>query len=656
MSNKDVSIVFRASNRMSADLRQMKGDVGGLSKEVKEYQRLQQQAFSEKAKVKLDIRDAKASIKELEKSMKSGSKEAREAYLKQQEALESLTAEYKRLTMVQKEAAKAETELSHAMSRSSNAAVGTGGALSTLAKAGLGTLAADSIGGYLGQALTSSMGSSIGRAIENISGSAISGAMMGSIIPGIGTAVGAAVGAAAGGLRSLTDYNSQMDDLFRQEVQTLHSDTITEMENKVSSGSTYAAERETYRKNYASMTNDESGAKLYQDIMQYGDDTPYDTSVMLGKGMEMLSYGVEKDMVMDMMQMIGDIGMGDVNKFSGLSYAIAQSMNSGVLNGQDRRQMVGWGFDPLEYVAKNQGISTAEAMDMMSEGKITSEMLVDALRLATSEGERFHDAVNAMSDTYNGMQGQLESAQKNIEIAMGEGYNEKRKEGMAAEIEAYTGELGEKMKNAYAMVGAYEAEMENQYQQSIIKAMEEATALIEEKGLEGIEAEKVMWEAKTNAEIVYKNSEEYMKKLEAERSLVEQIQGALTESGEYVRFGKEMSDQFSMGFQDGLLANMKNDGFWSAVNSLFADNYKGTPGGFDGSHASGLRYVPYDGYLAQLHEGEQVLTRQQAESRGSQSVVIPKLADQIIVREDADIDRIAAAIIQNIAVASESYV
>lgn len=31
----------------------------------------------------------------------------------------------------------------------------------------------------------------------------------------------------------------------------------------------------------------------------------------------------------------------------------------------------------------------------------------------------------------------------------------------------------------------------------------------------------------------------------------------------------------------------------------------------DGSHADGLSYVPYDGYIAELHEGERVLTKQQ---------------------------------------------
>ena len=35
--------------------------------------------------------------------------------------------------------------------------------------------------------------------------------------------------------------------------------------------------------------------------------------------------------------------------------------------------------------------------------------------------------------------------------------------------------------------------------------------------------------------------------------------------------------------------------------------------GIDGSHANGLSYVPYNGYIAELHEGERVLTKQENE-------------------------------------------
>ena len=709
MGNRDVSVVFKASDRLSDSLHQMRKGVRGLESDVEHYKKVQQQVFQEKAQVKLDITQAKQSMKELEKAVRSGSDGAREAFLAQQTKLESLNNEYKRLTKLQSEALKSESlnneykekikqrrealeslnneykeqvklqkevlrgekEFQTTMSRNSNANAGAGlsgaaGMMKSLAKAGLGSMLGGAVGDLMGGMATSAFGSTVGGAIGSIGGNALSGAAIGSIAGPIGTAVGAAVGGLTGAIQALNNRQQQKDDIFRNEVQSLYNTTTAEMQDKISNGSAYAAERENYKRNYASMTDDETGKKLYESIMKYGDTTPYDTSVMLGKGMEMLSYGIDKKNVPEFMDIIGNIAMGDANKFSGLSYAISQSMAAGKLNAQDKNQMVGYGFNPLEFVAKNQGVSIAEATKMMSDGKITSDMLVEALRTATSEGERYHDAVNAMSDTFSGLQGQLESAKKNIEIAMGEGYNEARKKGMEKEIEAYNGDLGEKMKNAYSMVGAYEAEMENQYQQSIINAMQDATKRIEEEGLTGIEAEKVMWEAKTQAEIDYKNSEEYQKKLQAEKSLVANIQSSLTESGEYVKFGQAMADQFSKGWQSGRLSNATSDvraqiskeGVSGYINSIFANAYKGTPGGVSSSrkHAAGLKRVPYDGYVAELHEGESVLTRVEADKEGGGSVTIAKLADQIVVREEADIDKIARALVRNMQNMRESFV
>lgn len=711
MGNRDVSVVFKASDRLSDSLHQMRKGVRGLESDVEHYKKVQQQVFQEKAQVKLDITQAKQSMKELEKAVRSGSDGAREAFLAQQTKLESLNNEYKRLTKLQSEALKSESlnneykekikqrrealeslnneykeqvklqkevlrgekEFQTTMSRNSNANAGAGAGLSgaagmmkSLAKAGLGSMLGGAVGDLMGGMATSAFGSTVGGAIGSIGGNALSGAAMGSIAGPIGTAVGAAVGGLTGAIQALNNRQQQADDLFRNEVQSLYNTTTAEMQDKISNGSAYAAERENYKRNYASMTDDEMGKKLYESIMKYGDTTPYDTSVMLGKGMEMLSYGIDKKNVPEFMDIIGNIAMGDANKFSGLSYAISQSMAAGKLNAQDKNQMVGYGFNPLEFVAKNQGVSIAEATKMMSDGKITSDMLVEALRTATSEGERYHDAVNAMSDTFSGLQGQLESAKKNIEIAMGEGYNEARKKGMEKEIEAYNGDLGEKMKNAYSMVGAYEAEMENQYQQSIINAMQDATKRIEEEGLTGIEAEKVMWEAKTQAEIDYKNSEEYQKKLQAEKSLVANIQSSLSESGEYLKFGQAMAEQFSKGWQSGRLstavsdvrAQINKEGIAGYINGIFAKGYKGTPGGAGSStkHAAGLKRVPYDGYVAELHEGERVLTRVEADKRSGGSVTIAKLADQIVVREEADIDKIARALVRNMQNMRESFV
>ncbi len=65
----------------------------------------------------------------------------------------------------------------------------------------------------------------------------------------------------------------------------------------------------------------------------------------------------------------------------------------------------------------------------------------------------------------------------------------------------------------------------------------------------------------------------------------------------------------------------------------------------NGSHYHGLNSVPYNGYVASMHKNEKILTAQEAkaydEGGARGGISIAKLADSIIIREDADIDAIA---------------
>lgn len=84
----------------------------------------------------------------------------------------------------------------------------------------------------------------------------------------------------------------------------------------------------------------------------------------------------------------------------------------------------------------------------------------------------------------------------------------------------------------------------------------------------------------------------------------------------FIRIGKDIVEKIKSGISEawnGLVGWF--NGIW---DSLFGNrnvnvNVNKKTSGVDGSHAGGLSYVPFDGYIAELHKGETVLTRREAE-------------------------------------------
>lgn len=689
--SRDVSIVFKASDRLSESIRSMRQNVNGLSRDITEYRKIQDRAFREKAKISLDITQAKQNLKELEKAVKQGTDGAIEAFTEKRLELERLNEEYRRLGDAAKEAAKAERQLAQDISRTSNAnatrnpsadiaANARSGSMANsmmmmrgLATAGLGQMVGGAMQNYLYASVGSMYGQTVGSAVSSVGGGVVSGAAMGSMFGPVGASLGAAIGGLTGAINAMTDKQNKEDDLFRNEVQNLHSTALQEFEGRKENGIALAAEREMALRNYQTMAGQEAGTKLYQDIVKYGDTTPYDTTKMLSEGQQMLNYKVDPSMVMDLIKMVGDISMGDQEKFHGFAYALAQSLGAGTLNGQDAMQMTNWGWNPYTAIAEMTGKSIAEVKKMGSDGKISSDLLLKAMKRDTSEGGKYYNGINAMSDTYISMVGQLESAKNNIDIAMGDAYREKRNEGIAMEIEAYTGEVGNIMKEAYEMAGKYEAELENQRQQSMIKAIQDVyNSDAYKKAIangDGLEAERLMWEARTNAEIEYKNGPEAQKKAAAEQSLIKSVQDKLVQDGDYVAFGKAMADQFSIGWSGAVRQTIQSDmseaaktaviqkhGNWFQRTGLHIKNAL-QKSAVAHPHADGIARVPFDNYPAMLHEGERVLTRAEVnqQNNGNGSVTIAKIADSVVIREEADIDKVARAFAQKLQHAALTY-
>lgn len=98
--------------------------------------------------------------------------------------------------------------------------------------------------------------------------------------------------------------------------------------------------------------------------------------------------------------------------------------------------------------------------------------------------------------------------------------------------------------------------------------------------------------------------------------LLEGMWDGITESWDNIKKGLgKIADWLKEKFSwiEKLTSGVKN--FFSGIADMLKIN---------GSHANGLEYVPYDGYVAELHKGERVLTKQENEqySRGGSGTTI----------------------------------
>ncbi len=165
----------------------------------------------------------------------------------------------------------------------------------------------------------------------------------------------------------------------------------------------------------------EKAKKVVKDLREFGAKTPLQFQDLQRAAQTLLSFGITADKVVPTLKTLGDVSMGNADKLQSLTLAFAQIQSTGHLMGQDLLQLINAGFNPLQVISKETGKSMAELKKEMSEGKISAEMVADAFKKATSEGGKFHNMLNQMSDSLAGVQSNFEDTITNIQASIGKG-------------------------------------------------------------------------------------------------------------------------------------------------------------------------------------------------------------------------------------------
>ncbi|MFN7301742.1 MAG: tape measure protein [Bacteroidota bacterium] len=154
---------------------------------------------------------------------------------------------------------------------------------------------------------------------------------------------------------------------------------------------------------FASLTGSiEESSKMMEGFLELSAKAPLSITAMQGGARTMLSFGASAKEAGAAVEMIAKVTGGDEMRFQNMSLAFAQIRAGGRLMGQELRQMIDAGFNPLEQISNKTGMSMLDLRKRMEQGGISFDMVRQAMEEATSGGGRFARLLDDISGTMSG--------------------------------------------------------------------------------------------------------------------------------------------------------------------------------------------------------------------------------------------------------------
>lgn len=146
----------------------------------------------------------------------------------------------------------------------------------------------------------------------------------------------------------------------------------------------------------------DSAIKMMDEIAEYSKKA-YGKSAISQAVQLQSGFDIAQSEIMKNLKAIGNIAMGDTNKFNSLNLAFSQMSSTGQLMGQDLLQMINAGFNPLEQMTKTTGKSLIQLKEEMGKGLITANMVKQAFYDAAGAGGQYDDMINRIADSAQGL-------------------------------------------------------------------------------------------------------------------------------------------------------------------------------------------------------------------------------------------------------------
>ena len=671
----DASIAFSVTDNLSQSIVAMKNSLSEFRNDAAGLQK--QLDTLDKTKIQLknvDLKQAKQELQQAEKAIRELGDAATEAdraaananFERASQNYENIRAQLdltsRQARQTQKDLLDATGAISKAENRAGSSVGGAGSVLTALGKAGLFSMAGDAAGQWGNLLVGSAFGSDVGGLFGGARRGAAGGAAIGSVVPGIGTAVGTAIGGVIGLASGGAQAAESRDQAFAGYYSGLYDQQQSAQAESQSSGSTTAAQRELDAIAFNRLLGAGIGDQYLADLRGLAAETPMEYEDLTGMSKALATgFGDSPERMLELISAIGDAGSAvgvTAADMAEMARAMSRMNSSGKATLEYLNIFQDRGVDVIGMLGEAMGKTQGQIYGMISKGEINGQRAADIIQAGMES--RYSGAMEEMSRTFEGLTSTLSDTMTELNAAYGGGYNDTRKGGLQAEIDAYGGALGEAIQSLNGISGQNAAYLENlgeQYKREALGSVllgEDATLFSEEDQAQLAELRQQFAEAsaqyaetgdrnaaltmestRNSAEMIaqaaYENSDQYKMLQDAQEDSLDAIRSN-TSALEAATAAYELAQERTKGAGGGVL---------DAIASLFGDPESDSAdpaagdwsynadldGGSAGAgHAYGLRRVPYDNYAALLHEGERVLTareaREQDRGGGAPSITV----------------------------------
>lgn len=147
----------------------------------------------------------------------------------------------------------------------------------------------------------------------------------------------------------------------------------------------------------------EAADELIEKIRKMAENSPLTAEPLVNSANILLSYGVEKDDIMDTLKRLGDLAKGKDDVLQSLVMGYSRIIAEDRVTREHLDRFIFKGQVPIyDALAKSMNITKEQLSKEMEAGNVRAENIINAIHLLTDQGGQFYDAMNKLNDTLEG--------------------------------------------------------------------------------------------------------------------------------------------------------------------------------------------------------------------------------------------------------------